>query len=143
MTTESFTTDFPQTIAEVLAPEPRRRGARDVAATDPRREEDPAAARAQAIVELVVLIAHQLLVEEPDAFEHVAAIRRERRGIDEAFLRRLAKGDRADAEPRGDGRGRGGREGIGSDGFHGSADRIGLRAIEGPQVLADEVGGDR
>src|SRR5690606_8335498 len=77
-----------------------KRGAGIVFATDLWRQVDLAAGQNHAKVQLVILVTHQLLVEEADFVEDPAPVRRESRGVGVAFVSCQAEHGVADAHRR-------------------------------------------
>lgn len=126
----------------VLTPQTAERPPAEVGGTDRRVHPDAAAGAGEAQVELVVLVAHQVLVETPDAVEHLPPIGAEGERVDEARLGRCPERDPSDAEAAalrgGDG---GGRRRL-PDGLHGATDAFRAGRLQAIEAAAQVVGGD-
>ena len=132
---------LPLAVLVVLAQQVREVLAVLVRGAHRRVEHDATTGFAQAIVELVVLVAHQLLVEQPDAGEHRARPHAEVDGIDLALLGAEVE-IRADAEARR----RGDRDRVAepaaADRVHTAADVVGAGALQRLDPDAEIVGRD-
>src|SRR5215204_3758054 len=78
--------DFPVTILEILAKQRAEIGAWMIPTANTRRVPNPAAATAQAQVELVVLITHERFVEHAQPGEDLAAVKSAEHGVGFAFV---------------------------------------------------------
>ena len=131
-----------EAVAVVLPPQALDGAAAVVRRADRRVHPDPAPGPGEAQVELVVLVAHQLLVEDPDAVEHLPPVGAEGQGVDEGGLGRGAEGHAAhpDAGALRGGDGPGGRRL--PDGLHGPAHALHARGRQRVEAAAEVVGGD-
>ena len=129
-----------EAVAPVLASEASQGVATEVDGADFGRQDDAAAGCAQAVVELVVLAAVDVLREAADALEDLASVGAEGHAV--GLLRPgrdVAEGRVADAEAGGHRQGDGPADDAMTARLDGPADGIGAGLVQDAHVGADEV----